>query len=671
MPKYFLHITLIVLCWLMSEIAFGETPPPFVPPAQRAQQRVNQPWPKNHFLVICYHDIEDGAADERYLTVRTSALKDQIAWLRDNHYQPVSVQQILDAHNGGKELPPKAVLLSFDDGYSSFYSRVWPLLKAYNWPALWAPVGSWVSTPLNQKVNFGGLMTPRERFATWDMVKTLSESPLVEIGAHTWASHYGGQANPEGTTQPAVANRLYDPKSGQYETASQFYQRIDGDVDHITRKLKDVTHKSPRAWVWPYGAAGGTTLSIAQKHGYQLAFTLDDGLGDVNNLMSIPRMLMSGNPSLHDFAEQVTQVQERHLMRVMHIDLDYIYDPNPEQQRKNIDKLIERVHDMRITTVFLQAFADPDGDGNIKALYFPNRWLPVRADLFNYISWQLQTRAGVNVYAWMPVLSFALDPSLPRVTHWDPKTGQTSVDPKQYRRLSPWSPEARKRITEIYQDLASHATFDGILFHDDALLSDFEDVSPPAMVAYQQAGFSGTLDNIRRDPTEFNRWTRYKSHYLIDFTMDLTKAVRAIRGPQVKTARNIYAMPVLKPESEAWYAQNLNDFLRTYDWTAPMAMPLMENVPLAQSNAWLQNLVTTIARHPQALDKTVFELQARDWHKQGDEANVSARQLADWMTLLQMNGASSFGYYPDDFVNDKPEMAPLAPAFSSAWYPQK
>ena len=70
----------------------------------------------------------------------------------------------------------------FDDGYSSFYTRVWPLLKAYNVPALWAPVGSWVDTPPDKKVDFGGLMTARDKFATWEMVRELSRSPLVEIG---------------------------------------------------------------------------------------------------------------------------------------------------------------------------------------------------------------------------------------------------------------------------------------------------------------------------------------------------------------------------------------------------------------------------------------------------------------------------------------------------------
>lgn len=118
--------------------------------------------------MLAYHDVEDDAADQRYLSVRTSALNEQIARLLHNGYHAISVQDILDAHYGLKSLPPKAFLLSFDDGYSSFYTRVWPLLKARNVPALWAPVGSWVDTPAGQPVNFGGLMTPRERFATRD-----------------------------------------------------------------------------------------------------------------------------------------------------------------------------------------------------------------------------------------------------------------------------------------------------------------------------------------------------------------------------------------------------------------------------------------------------------------------------------------------------------------------
>jgi len=634
--------SLILIGWLCLSASVCAQAFSFIAPKDRPQLEASKPWPQNQFLVLAYHDVEDDAADQRYLSVRTSALNEQISWLLHNGYHVISVQDILDAHDGKKTLPPKAVLLSFDDGYSSFYTRVWPLLQAWNVPALWAPVGSWVDTPENQKVNFGGLMTPRDRFATWDMVRELSRSPLIEIGSHTWASHYGIPANPQGSREPAIANRFYDKATGRYETDRQFNQRIGDDVRKVTDKITQVTGKAPRAWVWPYGAANGTSLAIARQQGYQLAFTLEDGLGNVQELGNIPRLLIAGNPSLKAFASTVSQVQEREPVRVMHVDLDYVYDPDPAQQTQNINRLIQRVYDMKISHVFLQAFADPQGDGRIKALYFPNRQLPVRADLFNFVSWQLQTRAGVKVFAWMPVLSFDLDPALPRVQRRDRQTGRLSDATEPYIRLSPWDPQVRQQVTDIYEDLARYASFNGILFHDDAVLTDVDD------------GPQST--------------TRQKSQTLIGFTHALSLAVKHIRGPQIKTARNMFALPILQPESEAWFAQNLDDFLAEYDWTVPMAMPLMESVPADESDAWLARLVKAVATRPGALDKTIFELQARDWDRKPQRA-VSDSQLAQWMRVLQLNGVKNYGYYPDDFINNQPDISRIRPVFSSYWYP--
>ncbi|KDJ84509.1 poly-beta-1,6-N-acetyl-D-glucosamine N-deacetylase PgaB [Klebsiella pneumoniae CHS 51] len=490
----------MLLIWLCLIFSVRAEEVPFLAPQQRPQLEANQPWPADRFLVLAYHDVEDDAADQRYLSVRTSALNEQIAWLLHNGYHAISVQDILDAHYGLKSLPPKAFLLSFDDGYSSFYTRVWPLLKAWNVPALWAPVGSWVDTPAGQPVNFGGLMTPRERFATWEMVRELSRSPLVEIGAHTWASHYGLPANPQGSREPAAANRGWDKTTGRYESDAQFTRRMTDDVQKVTAKIHEVAGKTPRAWVWPYGAASGSTLTIAKQQGYQLAFTLNDGLGNVKDLDNIPRLLIAGNPSLKAFASAVTQIQEADPVRVMHVDLDYVYDPNPVQQAKNIDKLVQRVYDMKISHVFLQAFSDPQGDGTVKSLYFPNRWLPMRADLFNFVSWQLQTRGNVKVYAWMPVLAFDLASDLPRVQRWDPQTGKALLARQPYVRLSPWDPRVRQQITDIYEDLARHASFSGILFHDDAVLTDFEDVSPEAVAAWRQTGMAHDAAPVPRCP---------------------------------------------------------------------------------------------------------------------------------------------------------------------------
>src|SRR3546814_20361995 len=104
---------------------------------------------------------------------------------------------------------------------------------------------------------------------------------------------------------------------------------------------------------------------------------------------------------------------------------------------------------MGVNTVFLQAFADPEGEGLVRSLYFPNRWLPMRADLFNRVAWQLRNRTGVRVYAWMPVPSFDLAPALPRVLRWHAETGKADVAQTPYPRLSQLAPESRRRPPEL------------------------------------------------------------------------------------------------------------------------------------------------------------------------------------------------------------------------------
>ncbi len=646
--------------------------PAFVPPDERSRHSFQEPWPANQFLALAYHDVEDTEPDQTFVSVSTDHLIEQLSWLRASGYQPITVDQILAANQGGPPLPEKALLLTFDDGYRSFYTRVFPILKAYNWPAVLAPVGKWVDTPPNQKVDFGGTLIERERFLTWDQITEMSRSGLVEVASHTDNLHYGALANPQGNLEPAAAVRLYDPKSGTYESDEAYHKRISTDVDRITAKIIKATGKRPRVWVWPYGAANGEAMEIIKDKGYSLVLTLDNGLGKVDDLTNIPRVLVSNDPQLTNFASTTMVMENYTVMRVAHVDLDYVYDPDPVQMEANLGDLVQRIADMQITTVFLQAFADPTGDGLARELYFPNRHLPVRADLFNRASWQLKSRAFVDVYAWMPVLSFDLDSSLPRVAARDIDTQTTAVNPNNYQRLSPFDPQARQKIIELYEDLSKHAMFNGILFHDDALLTDFEDAGPGALQAYQAAGLPGTIEALRADPAIMERWTRYKSRYLIDFTKTLAQHVSAIRGPQIKTARNIFAEPILNPESEAWYAQNLDDFLETYDWTAPMAMPWMEQVPEGEADAWLDRLVEAVASRPGALNKTVFEIQGRDWRTtngEGEKGPIDSELMEHWLQRLQLSGARSFGYYPDDFTKNHPRLDVIRPAISNAWYP--
>lgn len=667
LARYRLLLTTLLFLLLA---ACAQQPVPYTAPADRPVAARETPWPAGRLLALSYHDIEDVDPDNVFLSVGTANLFEQLAWLRENGYQAVSVDQVLEASRGGKPLPEKAVLLTFDDGFASFRERVLPVLKAYQWPAVLAPVGVWLETPANWAVSYGGVPVPRSRFADAAQLREIVDSGLVELGAHSDNLHFGARANPQGNLQPAAASRLHDERTGQYESEEAYRQRIATDVARINRKIKAITGTEPRVWVWPYGDASGTALEIVAENGHKVALTLVSGLASVDDLRNAPRLLIGENPDTPSFANAVTRVEEINAMRVAHVDLDYVYDPDPVQMEKNLGLLVQRIADMRINTVFLQAYADPTGDGTVNELYFPNRHLPMRADLFNRTAWQLRTRAEVDVYAWMPVLSFALDPSLPRVASLDPETGLIVVDPDQYRRLSPFDPRARQQIAEIYEDLAGHASFHGLLFHDDAILSDFEDASQAALNAYAAAGMPADIGQLHSDPEQMQRWTRFKSRFLVDFTLELAERVKAIRGPQIRTARNLFARPVINPRSEAWFAQNLQDFLASYDWTAIMAMPLMEGVSLEQSDRWLAALVQQVAAHPGALERTVFELQARDW-RAGQQAPIDSDVLVRWMRQLQWNGARHFGYYPDDFHTDNPSLDKIRPVFSNAWSTQR
>ena len=122
---------------------------------------------------------------------------------------------------------------------------------------------------------------------------------------------------------------------------------------------------------------------------------------------------------------------------------------------------------MEFTTVYLQAFSDPDGNGVADALYFPNQYLPVRDDIFGRIAWQLQTRAGVEVYAWMPVLAFDLRNKVKDAEYViDSRTGKPSKE--SYLRLPPIIVRILKLLnlfTTIYLSMPNLTAFYSMMMH--------------------------------------------------------------------------------------------------------------------------------------------------------------------------------------------------------------
>jgi biofilm PGA synthesis lipoprotein PgaB len=661
-----LFVAALILLGSLSS-SFADQATPVAPEASTTP-------PAGSFLALCYHNVEDKDPDQNFDGVTTGKLIEQLSWLQNQGYVAISIDDLLAIRSGKKKLPEKAVLLSFDDGYESFYTRVYPILKAFHYPAVIAVVDEWMTGKVGDsahpgdRVHYGDTEMPRSSFLTWSQIREMQKSGLIEVASHSHAMHYGVIANPQGNEEPDALTSVYDPKTATYELPSHYVKRLQDDAAASVRTIKKQTGKAPRVMVWPYGAYNDLGLMVQNDHGMFVTLSLEDGYAKVSDLRAAPRTLVKDDPNMGDFSVLIRQFNKVAPMRVVQVDLDYVYDPDPEQESRNLDALISRIYNLKINTVFLQAFSDPTASGVASSVYFPNRFLPMRQDLFNRVAWQLETRAQVKVYGWLPVLSFDFGDDVNKVETWDPKTGETGEDMRAYHRISPFDAEGRRRIIGLYEDLGRHGPIDGLLFHDDAMLSDFEDASPAALQAYKDAGFPENIAAIRGNDEMMLKWTLFKTDTLIQFTQELASHVAAYRAP-LKTVRNIYASLLTNPGSELWFAQNYDRFLQAYDYVAVEAMPDMENIPSGDQDEWMNKLVSLVAQRPEGLKHTVFELQAVDWHIKNKDRAIPVEKLGGQMNLLAKRGAMNFGYYPDDFIANVPDADALHKDFSLQTYP--
>ena len=94
-------------------------------------------------------------------------------------------------------------------------------------------------------------------------------------------------------------------------------------------------------------------------------------------------------------------------IRTLRIDLDHLYDSDTAQMGRNIEALIERVGPFNISVIMLEAYDDDEALGYAKKLYFPNRHLPMKADLLKPVVLRLrEAYPNLQIFAWIPILGF-------------------------------------------------------------------------------------------------------------------------------------------------------------------------------------------------------------------------------------------------------------------------
>lgn len=356
--------------------------------------------PGLRFASVAFHDVVDAAADLDSDAVTTDHLIAFFEWLRADGWTAISLDDVTAAQAGTRPLPAKAMLVTFDDGYRSLYTRVWPLARAYRVPIVAALVGSWLDVPAGGLVDYGGEKLPREHFISWDEARAMQRSGLIEFASHSYNLHKGVIGNPQGNTMPAAVTARFDPIAG-YETEDQTKNRLRADLQRSHAQLERELGRAPRAVVWPFGRYSRAAQNAAAEAGFKFALTLEPEPASAARPMALARFLPTENPRVGVFSEAL-RFGDRlpSAQRLVCVNPAELWHADPAVADEQLGHAIERVRALGATAVVLDA-VHRRPDGSLSA-WFPTSALPVEADVLARLSWQMQTRAGVDSFVRLP-----------------------------------------------------------------------------------------------------------------------------------------------------------------------------------------------------------------------------------------------------------------------------
>lgn len=214
---------------------------------------------RNNLPILMYHQVGDGPNS---LFVRDQEFYDQMKYLNENQYVVVSLAQAAEMLRS-RRIPEKTVALTFDDGYQTFYGKVWPVLKQYGFNATVFVITDKVNTP---------------PFMNWDEIKILADDG-VEVGCHT-------------RTHPSLR--------------SLASSKFDGEILQSRSAIEGNAHTAVQTFCYPSGEYRQGAVDMIRQNGYSAAVTTKYGTAGYNNDMYLlPRVRISRGITLQEFAARI------------------------------------------------------------------------------------------------------------------------------------------------------------------------------------------------------------------------------------------------------------------------------------------------------------------------------------------------------------------------------
>ncbi|CAM3959553.1 Polysaccharide deacetylase [Roseateles saccharophilus] len=210
------------------------------------------------------------------MTLRVANFESQLRMLERFSCQVIPLSEWVAwrlAGAAGASLPPRAVVLTADDGHRSQFEVMAPLLRERNWPVTLFVYPSAIS-------NAAYAMT-------WPQLRELAASPLVSVQSHTF---WHPNLLRERERMPPDAFRRFAADQ-LTRSRSTLEQRLSRPVDLLA---------------WPFGLSDEGLALQAAEAGYQAAFALGNrSASAADPPFAVPRHLMVDSVDAHQLAARL------------------------------------------------------------------------------------------------------------------------------------------------------------------------------------------------------------------------------------------------------------------------------------------------------------------------------------------------------------------------------
>jgi len=239
------------------------TPEPLPTPDAQAQSR------QARVPILMYHYVEPwpAGADEirKNLTVRPEDFTAQMEYLHQQGYETVSLYDLVYALTLGRPLPPKPVIVTFDDGYASLPKYAVPTMERYGYRGTVFVITEFMDNGL-------------PAYLTWPQAEGLYAA--------------GWKIEPHTKSHEELAGR---------DRAFQLYQML-GSIQTVAAHIG----VQPRFFCYPSGKYDDTTLKLARELNLWGAVTVDFGrTHTLKDLYTLTRVRVSGQEKLPEFTAGV------------------------------------------------------------------------------------------------------------------------------------------------------------------------------------------------------------------------------------------------------------------------------------------------------------------------------------------------------------------------------